>query len=399
MAPGAPATPRWARAPRARGHAAGRRAVTLRGVHGPPQGPHPLGRQGHAPAPDHPHERQAARAGRQQARALLRHRGDGRRRDRARSGSSSRPRPATRSARPPATARSSACAITYIVQDEPAGPGPRGADRRAVPRRRPVRHVPRRQPAAGRHRRPRRGLRAQRARRADPAHAGARPRALRRRRARRRPRRRASPRSRPSRRPNLALVGVYMFTPAIHDAARAIEPVAARRARDHRRDPAPRRHRPARRAAHRAAAGGRTPAAWRTCSRPTGSILDTLEHAHRRRARSTRRSTAASSSRRARGWSAATVRGPAIIGAGARLADCYIGPYTAIGEDCAIERAEVEHSILLAGSSVIEPRRPHGVLAAGPQRHDRRAATASRAPTASWSATTPRSGSSDEARS
>ena len=47
-----------------------------------------------------------------------------------------------------------------------------------------------------------------------------------------------------------------------------------------------------------------------------------------------------------------TVRGPAIIGAGARLIDCYIGPYTAIGEGCLIERAEVEHSILLAGSSV-----------------------------------------------
>jgi glucose-1-phosphate thymidylyltransferase len=48
----------------------------------------------------------------------------------------------------------------------------------------------------------------------------------------------------------------------------------------------------------------------------------------------------------------ATVRGPAIIGAGATLTDCYIGPYTAIGEDCTVEGAEVEHSILLAGSSV-----------------------------------------------
>ena len=47
-----------------------------------------------------------------------------------------------------------------------------------------------------------------------------------------------------------------------------------------------------------------------------------------------------------------TVRGPAIIGAGAHLVDCYVGPYTAIGADCTIERAEVEHSILLAGSSV-----------------------------------------------
>jgi glucose-1-phosphate thymidylyltransferase len=47
-----------------------------------------------------------------------------------------------------------------------------------------------------------------------------------------------------------------------------------------------------------------------------------------------------------------SVRGPAIIGAGARLTDCYVGPYTAVGDGCSIDRAEVEHSILLAGSSV-----------------------------------------------
>src|SRR4051812_9583134 len=47
------------------------------------------------------------------------------------------------------------------------------------------------------------------------------------------------------------------------------------------------------------------------------------------------------------------VRGPAIIGAGTRLTNCYVGPYTAIGDNCVIERAEVEHSILLTGSSVI----------------------------------------------
>ena len=48
-----------------------------------------------------------------------------------------------------------------------------------------------------------------------------------------------------------------------------------------------------------------------------------------------------------------TVRGPAIIGAGARLIDAYVGPYTAVGEGCLIEAAEVEHSILLAGCEVI----------------------------------------------
>jgi glucose-1-phosphate thymidylyltransferase len=49
-----------------------------------------------------------------------------------------------------------------------------------------------------------------------------------------------------------------------------------------------------------------------------------------------------------------SIRGPAIIGAGARLTDCYVGPYTAIGEGCAIQDAEVEHSILLAGSVVCD---------------------------------------------
>ena len=46
------------------------------------------------------------------------------------------------------------------------------------------------------------------------------------------------------------------------------------------------------------------------------------------------------------------MRGPAIVGAGARLTDAYIGPYTAVGRHCVIESAEVEHSILLEGSSV-----------------------------------------------
>ena len=48
----------------------------------------------------------------------------------------------------------------------------------------------------------------------------------------------------------------------------------------------------------------------------------------------------------------ATVRGPAIVGAGSVVRDAYIGPYTAIGERVEIERCEVEHSIVMAGSSV-----------------------------------------------
>ena len=47
-----------------------------------------------------------------------------------------------------------------------------------------------------------------------------------------------------------------------------------------------------------------------------------------------------------------TVRGPAIIGAGTTITDAYIGPYTAVGENVRIEQAELEHSIVMPGSSI-----------------------------------------------
>jgi glucose-1-phosphate thymidylyltransferase len=46
------------------------------------------------------------------------------------------------------------------------------------------------------------------------------------------------------------------------------------------------------------------------------------------------------------------IRGPAIIGARARLRDAYVGPYTSIGDGVSIEGAEIEHSVVLAGSSI-----------------------------------------------
>jgi glucose-1-phosphate thymidylyltransferase len=46
------------------------------------------------------------------------------------------------------------------------------------------------------------------------------------------------------------------------------------------------------------------------------------------------------------------VRGPAIIGAGALVEDAYVGPYSAISTGVVIRRAEVEHSIFLEDSRV-----------------------------------------------
>jgi glucose-1-phosphate thymidylyltransferase len=48
------------------------------------------------------------------------------------------------------------------------------------------------------------------------------------------------------------------------------------------------------------------------------------------------------------------IRGPAIIGARTRIADSYIGPYTAIDADVEITGSEVEHSIVLAGSRILD---------------------------------------------
>ena len=47
-----------------------------------------------------------------------------------------------------------------------------------------------------------------------------------------------------------------------------------------------------------------------------------------------------------------TVRGPAIIGRGARIVGAYVGPFTSIGNDVEIKDSEIEHSIVLEGSCV-----------------------------------------------
>ncbi|MCW3065924.1 MAG: glucose-phosphate thymidylyltransferase [Solirubrobacterales bacterium] len=151
---------------------------------------------------------------------------------------------------------------------------------------------------------------------------------------------------------NLALVGVYMFTPGIHAAARAIQPsgrgeLEITDAIQHLVD------------------GGRRvePHVVRGWWKDTGRLDDILE-ANRLVLETivTRvdgelvdsqidgRVIVEAGARLER----STVRGPAIIGAGARLIDCYVGPYTAIAENCVVQNAEVEHSILLAGSSVRE---------------------------------------------
>jgi glucose-1-phosphate thymidylyltransferase len=149
---------------------------------------------------------------------------------------------------------------------------------------------------------------------------------------------------------DLALVGVYMFTAAVHDAARAISPSA--RGELEITDAIQ----------HLVDVGLRVePHIVSGWWKDTGQLADMLE-ANRlildvmearcdgtlEESQLDGRVVVAAGARLER----STVRGPAIIGAGARLIDAYVGPYTAIGERCLIEAAEVENSILLAGCEV-----------------------------------------------
>jgi glucose-1-phosphate thymidylyltransferase len=149
---------------------------------------------------------------------------------------------------------------------------------------------------------------------------------------------------------DLALVGVYMFTPSIFEAARAIKPswrgeleitdaIQTLVDRGRRVDP---------HIVH----------GW---WKDTGQVQDMLE-ANRLilddlkeqvdgdlvDCRVEGRVVIAKGARLER----TTVRGPAIVGRGSRLTDAYIGPYTAVGDDVTIEKAELEHSIVLSGSTI-----------------------------------------------
>ena len=52
-----------------------------------------------------------------------------------------------------------------------------------------------------------------------------------------------------------------------------------------------------------------------------------------------------------------TVRGPTIIGAGTRVIDSFIGPFTAVDHDCEVVRTDLEHSVIWSDSSVVDAGR------------------------------------------
>ncbi|GAC1507688.1 MAG: glucose-1-phosphate thymidylyltransferase [Chloroflexota bacterium] len=54
-----------------------------------------------------------------------------------------------------------------------------------------------------------------------------------------------------------------------------------------------------------------------------------------------------------------TLRGPLIIGEGTRIEGAYIGPFTAIGAHCVVRDSEIEHTIVMGRSQIIDV--PHRI--------------------------------------
>ena len=155
---------------------------------------------------------------------------------------------------------------------------------------------------------------------------------------------------------DLALVGVYMFTPAVHEAVRALTPSwrgeleiteAIQWLIDQGKD----------------VRSTTITGYWKD----TGNVADMLE---------VNRLVLETIEPRVDGTvdadteiigrvqveagaqvSGSRIVGPAVIGAGSKISGSYVGPFTAIAPDCAVDDSEIEYSIVLRGASIRGVRR------------------------------------------
>lgn len=160
---------------------------------------------------------------------------------------------------------------------------------------------------------------------------------------------------------DLALVGVYLFTPAVHEAVRAIKPswrgeLEITHAIQWMLD------------AGRDVRSTTISGYWKD----TGNVTDMLE-VNRSVLETLERSidgTVDDDSEiigRVRIEAGAKVTGsrivgPVIVGARTVITDSYVGPFTSIAENCRIEDSEIEYSIVLRGSSMSGVRRVEASL-------------------------------------
>ncbi|MEU9265056.1 glucose-1-phosphate thymidylyltransferase [Streptomyces sp. NPDC048251] len=150
---------------------------------------------------------------------------------------------------------------------------------------------------------------------------------------------------------DLALVGVYLFTPAIHDAVRAIGP--SQRGELEITDAVQRLIDTGARVRSTIIKGY-----WKD----TGNVVDMLEvnrtvlEGVERRIDGEVDEASETVGRVVVEAGARVVNsrvvGPVVLGAGSEVRDSYIGPFTSVGENCRITDSELEFSIVLRDSSI-----------------------------------------------
>ncbi|MGW3251275.1 glucose-1-phosphate thymidylyltransferase [Streptomyces fungicidicus] len=160
---------------------------------------------------------------------------------------------------------------------------------------------------------------------------------------------------------DLALVGVYLFTPAVHEAVRSIAP--SRRGEleithalqwliDAERD----------------VRSTTISGYWKDTGNVTDmlevnrSVLETLEPGRAGTVDAASEIIGRVRIEEGARVSGSRIVGPAVIGAGTVVDNAYIGPFTSVSEGCRIEDSEIEYSIVLRGSSVTGVRRVEASL-------------------------------------
>ncbi|MFG2091959.1 glucose-1-phosphate thymidylyltransferase [Streptomyces sp. NPDC048612] len=150
---------------------------------------------------------------------------------------------------------------------------------------------------------------------------------------------------------DLAVVGVYLFTPVVHEAVRGIEPSARGELeitdalqwlidRD------------------RTVRSTLVTGYWKDTGNVSDmlevnrSVLETLEPCADGRVDADSEIIGRVRIERGAEVSGSRIVGPVVIGAGTTVTNSYIGPSTSVAEDCVIDSSEIEFSIVLEGASI-----------------------------------------------
>ncbi|MFI9624695.1 glucose-1-phosphate thymidylyltransferase [Streptomyces sp. NPDC052042] len=160
---------------------------------------------------------------------------------------------------------------------------------------------------------------------------------------------------------DLALVGVYLFTPAVHEAVRSIEPSwrgeleithALQWLIDQKRD----------------VRSTTIRGYWKDTGNVTDmlevnrTVLETVEPAQQGEVDEDSEIIGRVRIEPGAKVNGSRIVGPAIIGARSVISGAYVGPFTSVSDDVRIEDSEIEYSIVLRGASLAGVRRVEASL-------------------------------------